>query len=121
MRDKYVKLDLGEVPTVKLVENDIRQLILNLVRNGLDASIEGNGVTIQTSAVKGKVVLTVQDNGKGIDKEYLPKLGTPFVTTKEKGTGLGLFICYGIAEKHNAAIEVKTSSEGTTFSVLFNA
>lgn len=120
LRSKYVKLDLGEIPIVMLNENDMRQLILNLVRNGLDASAEGDGVTIRTSAVKGKVVLSVHDNGKGIDLEYLKKIGTPFLTTKEDGTGLGLFICYNIAKKHGASIEVETSSQGTTFSVLFN-
>lgn len=121
MSNKYVKLELGETPNVKLIENDIRQVILNLVRNGLEASTEGDGITIRTFAAEGKVVLSVQDNGKGIDKEYLEKLGTPFLTTKENGTGLGLFICYSIADRHNASIEIETSNNGTTFSVLFNA
>jgi len=121
MSNKYVKLELGEIPDVMLSENDIRQLILNLVRNGLDASTEGDCLTIRTFAAESKVGLSVQDNGKGIDKELLEKLGTPFFTTKENGTGLGLFICYNIAEKHNASIGIDTGSNGTTFSVLFNA
>ncbi len=119
MGNKYVKLELGEIPNVRLIENDIRQLILNLVRNGLDASTEGDGLTIRTFVAEEKVVLSVQDNGKGIDKEYLDKLGTPFLTTKENGTGLGLFICYNIAERHNASIQVQTDNNGTTFSVFF--
>lgn len=119
MSNKYVKLDLGEIPDVMLSENDIRQLMLNLVRNGLDASAEGDGLTIRTFAAEGKVILSVQDNGTGIDKELLDKIGTPFLTTKENGTGLGLFICYNIAKKHNASIEIDTGHSGTTFSVLF--
>jgi PAS domain S-box-containing protein len=121
MSNKYVKLELEEIPNVMLIENDIRQLILNLVRNGLDASTEGDVLTIRTFVAEDKVVLSVQDNGKGIDKEFLEKLGTPFFTTKENGTGLGLFICYNIAEKNNASIEIDTSKNGTTFSVLFKA
>jgi len=121
MVNKYVKLELGEIPNLMLIENDIRQLILNLVRNGLDASTEGDGVTIRTLATDGKVVLAVQDQGKGIGKELLEKLGTPFLTTKENGTGLGLFISYTIAEKNNASIEIDTGINGTTFSVLFKA
>lgn len=118
MSNKYVKLELGDIPNLILSENDIRQLILNLVRNGLDASTEGGGLTIRTLKVKDKVVLSVQDNGIGIDQQMLKKLGTPFLTTKENGTGLGLFICYQIAEKHGASIEVETGN-GTTFSVCF--
>jgi len=121
MSNKYVKLDLGEIPDVMLSENDIRQLILNLVRNGLDASAEGDGLTIRTFAAGDKVVLSVQDNGKGIEQKVLDNLGTPFLTTKENGTGLGLFICYNIAEKHNATLEIDTGSSGTTFSLLFKA
>ena len=118
MNNKYVKLELSDIPNLVLNENDIRQLILNLVRNALDASTEGDGLTIRTLTEKGKVVLSVQDNGKGIDQEIINRLGTPFLTTKENGTGLGLFICYQIAERHGASIEVDTGN-GTTFSVCF--
>jgi len=47
------------------------------------------------------------------------KLGKPFVTTKEKGAGLGLAVCYSIVERHNARLEVKTSDSGTVFYVIF--
>lgn len=52
--------------------------------------------------------------------EVLEKLGTPFYTTKDNGTGLGLGVCYAIAARHNAKIEIQTGSEGTTFFVKFN-
>lgn len=120
MNNKYVQLELGDVPTLMLNQNDIRQLILNLVRNALDASAPGNGIIIRTIIEDGKVILSVEDHGKGIEKEILDKLGTPFVTTKDNGTGLGLTICYGIAEKHGANIEVTSGDDGTTFSVYFN-
>jgi len=119
MNNLYVEIELGDIPNLILSENDIRQLILNLVRNGMDASTEGEGLTIRTYEENGKVVLSVQDHGTGIDKKIVKNLGTPFITTKESGTGLGLFICYNIAEKNNALIEVVTGSNGTTFNVLF--
>lgn len=119
MNNKYVKLELGDIHNLLLSENDIRQLILNLVRNGLDASSEGDGITIRTAVVDGQVVLSVQDNGAGIDRVILEKLGTPFLTSKENGTGLGLFICYQIAARHDATIEVETDNSGTTFSLCF--
>ncbi|MGE5422641.1 MAG: ATP-binding protein [Ignavibacteriales bacterium] len=120
MNNKFVKLELGDVPTLPLNQNEIRQLILNLVRNALDASTPGNGVILRTAFKEGKVVLSVQDKGKGIAEDMLAKLGTPFLTTKDNGTGLGLTICYGIAEKHGANIEVESGDDGTTFSVYFN-
>jgi len=76
-------------------------------------------LTIRTFADHEKVVLSVQDEGCGIQIEDLAKLGTPFFTTKESGTGLGLAICYRIAASHNASIDVNTGPHGTTFSVRF--
>jgi signal transduction histidine kinase len=95
------------------------QILLNLVRNGVEATPAGGTVTVRTDIVDGQVVLSVRDTGRGIPKDIIDKLGTPFVTTKENGTGLGLPVCYRIAERHNAKIEVATSAQGTTFSVKF--
>jgi signal transduction histidine kinase len=76
-------------------------------------------LTIKTSMKKNRVVLSIKDRGNGIPPDVLEKLGTPFFTTKEKGTGLGLPVCYRIAESHNARIEIKTGKRGTTFMVSF--
>jgi signal transduction histidine kinase len=67
------------------------------------------------------VVLGIHDQGNGIDEEILEKLGTPFFTTKVDGTGMGLVICYRIAERHHAAITIDTSQNGTSFLVKFRA
>ncbi|MDR3563706.1 MAG: ATP-binding protein [Negativicutes bacterium] len=115
-----LQIEMGDIPDIDLDEREIRQLFLNLVRNGMDATPPGGRVTIKTELVDNKVVLTVEDTGHGIPPEIFAKLGTPFVTTKENGTGLGLAVCYRIADRHNAKIEVDTSSAGTTFEVKFN-
>ena len=117
--DKHVVFNLGVVQELLLDEKEIRQLILNLVRNGLEAMPVGKKLTISTYMEKGEVVLAVQDEGGGIGSEMLDKLGTPFFTTKEYGTGLGLAVCYSIAARHNAWIEVDTGPGGTTFYVRF--
>ncbi len=119
MDDKYVQLELEDIPDRQLYKGDIHQLILNFARNGLEASPQGSGITIKTYLSDDKVFLAVQDHGPGIDPEILNKLGSPFITTKTNGTGLGLAICYNIAEKHNTAIEIETTSEGTTFAIGF--
>lgn len=102
-----------------LDEKEIRQLILNLVRNGLEAMPPKKRLKIKTYTEGDEVVLAVQDEGSGIPDELLAKLGTPFFTTKEKGTGLGLAVCYSIANRHKATIIPETGPKGTTFYVRF--
>jgi signal transduction histidine kinase len=100
-------------------KNEIRQLILNLTRNGMEAMSAGGTLTIGTTTEKGKIVLFIKDEGKGLPVELLDKIGTPFVTTKENGTGLGLAVCYSIAARHNAKMDFETGLKGTTFKVCF--
>ncbi|MDA2631408.1 GAF domain-containing protein [Bacillus cereus] len=120
-QNKYIQVDTNDVPALLLNRNEIRQLLMNLYRNGLEAMSTGKTLTISTyKEGQNCVVLAVRDEGKGISSEVLEKLGTPFYTTKENGTGLGLGVCYAIATRHNAKIEIQTGSEGTTFFVKFN-
>ena len=115
-----IVLDLGDVPDLLLDGREIRQLILNLTCNGLEAMSPGGNLTINTYHEDGAVVLAVQDQGKGIDPALLEKLGTPFLSTKEDGTGLGLPACYRIAARHDAVIKVESGPAGTTFFVRFH-
>lgn len=119
LTDKYVVLKLGYIPDILLDEKEIRQLILNLARNGLEAMSPGGTLTIRTYRKSDRVILNVQDEGEGISPETLQKLGTPFYTTKDNGTGLGLAVCYSIATRHKAKIKVQTSSGGSSFMVQF--
>lgn len=116
---KHVKLELQDIPDLPLDSDEIRQLIKKLVRNGLEAMSPGKCLTIRTIHTNNEIVLSVQDEGEGINPQLLEKIGTPFFTTKDKGTGLGLALCYSIAARHNANIKVTTSPTGTTFSVYF--
>lgn len=110
---------LGNIPDLLMDEKEIRQLILNLARNGMEAMSPGGYLTIETYPGNGEVFLAVRDQGKGIDADMLDKIGTPFFTTKEQGTGLGLAVCYSIASRHNATISFETGLLGTTFYVCF--
>lgn len=116
---KYMEAILGEVDDVMLNDNEIRQVILNLARNGLDAMARGGCLTIYTFKDNADTVLAIQDQGSGIPPEIAAKIGTPFFTTKETGTGLGLGVCFDIARRHNAVLDYKTGAEGTTFYVRF--
>lgn len=119
LTNKEVYINLGDISELYLDEKEIRQLILNLVRNGLEAMSPQTKLVIRTYREGDEVVLAVTDEGPGIVPEILEKLGTPFLTTKEKGTGLGLAVCYSIADRHNATIVPDTSPKGTTFYVRF--
>jgi len=119
MRKKHLKIKLADVPELFLDEAEIRQLVFNLVRNGLEAMPEGEILTISTYTGGNEIVLEVRDRGKGIDPDIIEKIGTPFFTTKDYGTGLGLSVCFSIAGRHGAVIDFDTGPAGTVFYVRF--
>jgi signal transduction histidine kinase len=118
-QNKQIKYEAGKTPDILVNPKEISQLILNLCRNGLEAMQESGTLKLRTYKEDERVVLSVEDEGRGICAEDLEKLGTPFFTTKENGTGLGLTTCYNIADRHKASIDCKSSSNGTTFFVSF--
>lgn len=109
----------GDVPDLRLNSKEISQMILNLVRNGFESMEERQSLTIKTYMEDDKVGLEIKDEGCGIPQENLDKLGTPFFTTKDYGTGLGLATSYKIAESHNAKIRIYSNTSGTTICILF--
>lgn len=116
---KQVQLDLDYPATIRGDRNEIRQCLLNLTRNGMEAAGKGGTVVIATRVTEDKVLLSIKDTGHGIPPEIIEKLGTPFLTTKENGVGLGLAVCYRIIDRHGATVEVTTNEAGTTFVIAF--
>ncbi|MDR3541276.1 MAG: ATP-binding protein [Desulfosporosinus sp.] len=119
--NKEVIFEPNILPDILINENEIKQLILNLVRNGLEVTPENGRVIINAYIQGDRVVLAIKDNGNGIPEEIQEKIGTPFFTTKESGTGLGLAISIGIAQRHKATFEFKTGANGTVFYTIFPA
>ncbi len=121
LRGQSVELELCEEKDVlELNGKEIKQLILNLARNGLEAMDEKGVLRIETRDLEDRVQLLVSDTGNGIPPEKVERLFEPFYTTKEQGTGLGLALCLSIAERHEGRIEVQsTVGKGTTFIVTF--
>lgn len=118
-QNKHISFIQGEIPNLKLNGNEISQLFLNIVRNGLESMEERGSISIISYVEKNRVILAIEDEGCGILPENIKKLGTPFFTTKDYGIGLGLATSFRIAESHNAAIHINSSSSGTTFSIHF--
>ncbi|MHC4819737.1 MAG: sensor histidine kinase [Planctomycetota bacterium] len=112
-----------DVPPVVCDLSQIQQLVLALAVNGIEAMPEGGTLTLSArhrDEGKREIVLSVADNGAGIDPEDLGHIFEPFYTRKEegKGVGLGLAVAYGIVKRHHGHIEVESKLElGTTFHV----
>jgi signal transduction histidine kinase len=115
-----VQLELGDISYISYDDREIRQLIHNLARNGMEAMKKGGLLTIKTYTEIDKVILSIQDTGTGIPKDIQQTIGTPFRTTKDNGTGIGLSVCYRIAQRHDAELDYDTGANGTTFYIRFN-
>ena len=108
------------MPQIKAVADQIKQVFLNLLNNAADACAGGGTITVETEALGEKVIVRVHDTGIGIKPEDKDHIFEPFFTTKPeiKGTGLGLSISYGIIKGHGGEMTVDSEpGKGTTFSV----
>jgi len=99
-------------------ENNMKQVFINIMKNAIEAMPNGGMLTIETMREENKAVIRFTDTGCGIDEAKLAKLGQPFYTTKEQGTGLGLMVTYSIIENHRGSLSVASKlNEGSTFSI----
>lgn len=118
------KLDY-RLPVILMDGNQLKQILLNIVMNALQA-MESDGGVLQietTSRKAGEINIVISDNGPGIPQDALKKIFLPNFTTKKpgEGTGLGLFVTKTLVEKHGGSIEVSSAvGEGTTFVVTLN-
>ncbi len=110
-----------DIKKVRGVKSEIREALVNLIFNAVDALTEGGKITIATQMDKEAVKLIVKDNGIGMDKETLDHCLEPFFTTKgKKGTGLGLSIVYGIMNRHGGKIKILSEpGKGTEVILIF--
>ncbi|MGB9639400.1 MAG: cache domain-containing protein [Anaerolineales bacterium] len=118
-----IELELDrQLPMIQVDPAQIREVIINLTNNAVDAMPDGGIIRIRTLKPSQEfVAFEVEDTGKGIPPENMSKLFTPFFTTKPigKGTGLGLAIIYGIVKMHRGQIDVQSElGKGTKFTIL---
>lgn len=108
-------------PLLMIVRDQLVQVFLNLILNAMDATQEGGTIEIRTSQEEHWLRIDVRDDGHGIPEALQNRIFQPYVTTKETGTGLGLFVSRNIVEQHGGRIELtSTSSKGTTFTVYLD-
>jgi signal transduction histidine kinase/ActR/RegA family two-component response regulator len=133
-RGLMVKLDteLGpDLPSIMGVESEIREALLNLIFNAVDAMPDGGTLTLRTKLAGSessgpdappRLSVEVSDTGVGMDEDTRRRCLEPFFTTKgERGTGLGLAMVYGAVQRHSAHIEIDSAAgKGTTMRLIFN-
>ena len=99
-------------------ENHLKQVFINVLKNAIEAMPKGGEIEIEARKQPGWIVVTIRDHGVGISEEMIPKLGDPFVTSKESGTGLGIMISQRIIQSHQGTMEIRsTVGKGTTVTI----
>jgi two-component system nitrogen regulation sensor histidine kinase NtrY len=117
--DEYnIKLDLTNIPKISLDKNNINRVLINLVKNSIEAG--SDNITIATHLENNKVVLELSDNGKGFDKSIVDKVFEPYITNKKSGSGLGMAIIQKIITSHNGEIKIDKNREyGAKITIKF--
>ncbi|MFC5447526.1 PAS domain-containing sensor histidine kinase [Paenibacillus aestuarii] len=113
-----------DLPLVSCDEHQLKQVFINVLKNALEAMTLGGVMRIEALVEPSgtDILIRFTDQGCGIAPERLPKLGEPFYSTKEKGTGLGLMVCYRIIEAHGGTMKIRSKlGEGTTVEITLPA
>ncbi len=109
-----------DIPLIQCEVNQLKQVLINILKNSIEAMDRDGKIVIQVKKLgHNHVLIRCIDQGCGIPKERIPHLGEPFYSLKEKGTGLGLMMCYKIIEEHQGKISIKSEiHKGTTVDVI---
>lgn len=119
-QDVKIIIDLADdIPELLIDGEQIKQAILNIILNGIQAASEGREIIISSGLENEFIFISVSDSGKGIPENVMNRLFDPFFTTKDDGTGLGLSISMQILKSHGGDIEVKNlEGKGPEFKIL---
>jgi len=121
LEEKGIELSLHLDPDLQLLRLDpvhLRQVILNIAKNGLEAMSNGGTLTFRTAQDQDQIIMQVSDTGEGIPAEVIDKIFQPFYSTKPRGSGLGLAICQTILKTHQGDIRIEsTPQKGTRVTV----
>jgi len=113
--DKFLD---NRLPLICFDQSQIKQGLINLIKNAIEAMPDGGRLVISSLHEDGYIKISIVDNGPGIPSEVVKKIFDPFFTTKEKGTGLGLVVSRNIIEDHDGNISVQTKERvGTTVTI----
>ncbi|MDQ0896624.1 PAS domain-containing sensor histidine kinase [Paenibacillus sp. V4I7] len=109
----------SDIPLINCEENQLKQVVINILKNAIEAMIDGGTIEILMKVDDDTIVIRFIDQGCGISEERIAMLGEPFYTTKEKGTGLGLMVSQKIIEAHHGSLHIKSQiGIGTTVDLI---
>lgn len=109
----------SEIPLINCEENQLKQVVINILKNAIEAMTEGGIIEILMKVDDNKIIIQFIDQGCGISEDRIALLGEPFYTTKEKGTGLGLMVSQKIIEAHQGSLKIKSQIDiGTTVELI---
>ncbi|AEN88055.1 sensor histidine kinase [Priestia megaterium] len=115
-----IELDAKEEMYVRGSRNELNQVLLNIMKNGIEAMRTGGTLRVGLYKREGYVHIQIEDTGIGMTSEQVNRLGTAFYSLKEKGTGIGLMVSYQLVEQMNGRIEVESiPGKGSTFTLIF--
>ncbi|WP_416729714.1 ATP-binding protein [Fictibacillus sp. JL2B1089] len=118
LRNVIISFEKSNMPLVYGEKNQLTQVIINMIKNSMEALPDGGEISLLATSQDGHVVISVIDNGVGMTEEQQKRIGEPFYTTKFNGTGLGLMICFKIIQNHGGSILVDSKlNEGTSFQI----
>lgn len=119
MQGVYLQVEISESLYTIGDKTKLKQAIMNVVKNGIEA-IQGNKGYLKVTAMQKDetIVIRVKDSGVGMTKEQLARLGQPYYSLKEKGTGLGLMVTFSILQAHNGTLEYKSESGKGTEAII---
>ncbi|MFC0270465.1 PAS domain S-box protein [Metabacillus herbersteinensis] len=115
-----IHLNKGEdLPSIYCEPNQLKQVFINILKNAIEVMPEGGNITVKVEQKDcDHLQVSIKDEGSGISEGKLKRLGEPFYTTKDRGTGLGLMVSYKIVEEHHGTVEVESEvGKGTTFHI----
>ncbi|WP_276353100.1 ATP-binding protein [Cohnella caldifontis] len=105
-------------PEIFADENQIKQVLINLMKNAIEAMADGGALRIEAENIDDAVRIRVVDNGPGIPEDVLGRIGEPFFTTKEGGTGLGVLVSKQIIENHLGRFAIQSGKDGTCVEIV---
>ncbi|WP_079509457.1 sensor histidine kinase [Mesobacillus jeotgali] len=121
MMSKNISLhtEIKEQVNIKGNKSELKQVLINILKNGIEAMNSGGKLSMTLEKQGGFGVFIIEDTGIGMTAEELSRLGTAFYSLKERGTGMGLMVCYQIVERMKGQIKVSSiKGEGTTFEIM---
>ncbi len=109
----------SNLPMIMCAENAIKQVFINLIKNAIEAMPNGGRIMVEVMRLgTDDICVYIRDEGCGIEKDRIAKLGQPFYSLKEEGSGLGLMVCSKIIKEHNGTIEfISELGKGTTVEI----